>query len=311
MQAIPKLACKPLFINKSNDYMLFGQEFFQGLQIDKIYEKSEITISQVENIILQIKDIFSGIEKSSTNELKQMEFDAFCKLVMRNEMFSKNDISIIENEIFPLIKNGFLKEEPTIRWSSGDLSARNILVSNEQEFKIIDCEFAQNTHFHQEDWIRLSTFASKSFRDISWIKKIKDEISYELQLYHMLRQTILNRYVYEKSDYEGYLQCDLNSLLKKVNDKSKTKSQILKGLSNHNRLLEEKINLTTKTNVELAQNNSGLIDLNTKLSDQNLELLTINSKVEKEKNLVIKKRKKLSKSILSLRKKSFFMFRKK
>lgn len=279
---LPKYTCKPLFLIKKDDFMLFGQEFFEGSPIDTLYEKSELTSSEVENILAEIRDIFAGLERQSTEELKKSEFDNFCKIVLSNDAFSKIDTSIIKSEIIPIIESGILNLKPTIRWSSGDLSARNILIQNKKNFKIIDFEFAHKTHFHQEDWIRLATFSTPAFKEISFINKLKKEISNELHLFHLLRQTILNRHVYDQVEYRKYLQDDLISILKKIFGKSKIKSQILEGFSTHNQLLEGIINNNAQKNAELLGSNAKLIDSINELADKNSQLLYDKNKISEE-----------------------------
>ena len=123
-----------------------------------------------------------------------------------------------------------------IRLSSGDLSARNILVNKNKDFRIIDCEFAHKTHFFDEDWIRLATFCSNGFRQIPYIQNMVQSLNPFIHSYLRLRQTLLNQKVFsdEESDF---ILCDdlVNSILSASNvskDTNISKPIILKGFQN-------------------------------------------------------------------------------
>ena len=91
-----------------------------------------------------------------------------------------------------MISSWIEKKNPTIRWSTGDLAARNILVNKNNDFRIVDCEFAWKTHFHQEDWVRLSKFSVGKFSEHPFVTGISDKITFPVKLINFLKQTNLN-----------------------------------------------------------------------------------------------------------------------
>ncbi len=74
------------------------------------------------------------------------------------------DSTILENIGFPYLRENANNFIPTKRWSNGDLAARNILVSKDGQFRIIDWEFAKKTHFADEDWVRLKFYSKLTIK---------------------------------------------------------------------------------------------------------------------------------------------------
>ena len=105
------------------------------------------------------------------------EFEQFKDSVLSNENFFELDRQFLILYLFPRLKKALNCVNPTIRWSSGDLAARNILVDGDQNFKIIDCEFAGETHFHEEDWVRLARYSLQSFSELDFVQDRVQSIS--------------------------------------------------------------------------------------------------------------------------------------
>ena len=132
-----------------------------------------------------------------------------------------------------LLPNSF-----SVRWSPGDLAARNILVDDELSFRIIDCEFAHKTHFHKEDWLRLSVFSSGSFKEITSVKERLAEVEPWYHIYLYLRQTWLNKLIWKNSEYHCFAGEDLYNTLNltgKYDADNESFSLLIRGILNASR----------------------------------------------------------------------------
>ncbi|MEC7801175.1 MAG: hypothetical protein VX609_07785, partial [Verrucomicrobiota bacterium] len=250
---IPEFTCKPLFINNKDEYSLFGQKFFEGEAIDHSYNERRIKKSEVTKILEKIHIIFQNLEKPSSIEFAKEEFKGFCETTLENSLFSEVDFQILKKEIFPLISSWIEKSNPTIRWTTGDLAARNILVNNNNDFRIVDCEFACKTHFHQEDWVRLSKFSEGKFCDIPFIKGISEEITFPVKLINLLKQTNLNRLVHNKLDYNFYLNQDAFDTLKEISSTGEIKSIFLKAFSSRYEFISDSLSKECALNLKLQK----------------------------------------------------------
>jgi GT2 family glycosyltransferase len=268
-EAIPAFTCKPLFINNKDEYSLFGQEFFEGQAIDDLYNDCKIEKSEVTKILEKVHSIFQNLEKISSTKSAKTEFNEFYNKLLDYNLFTEFDLYILEKFIIPDIYSWIEDKCSTIRWSQGDLAARNILVNEEKAFKIIDCEFASKTHFHQEDWIRLYKFSSvKKFSKNNFFNKYLPKAD-ELIAYHLLRQISLNiktgtiKNQTEDTAYDSY------SLLKKLHFFDKQKSIFIKGirlttnsLIIDNKALNQDNNALDQDNKALDQDNNVLAEAN-------------------------------------------------
>ena len=97
-KVIPKYTCKPLFINRRDNYFLFGQEFFEGKAIDELYNDSKIEEDDVTKILTKIRNIFHILEKPSSIESAIEEFNGFCNTILKNKFFSEIDFQILKKK---------------------------------------------------------------------------------------------------------------------------------------------------------------------------------------------------------------------
>ena len=159
----PEYSCKPLFVNDEQTLNLFGQEFFEGTPIDEKYASNKISDEGVSKIVSKIQKIFSTLEVESTHERFAEELEAFKERILKNDSLHLFDKDFLNNCVFPHMEDSLLPQSFSKRWSPGDLAARNILVDDELSFKIIDCEFAHKTHFHNEDSDKDGSFFLRKF----------------------------------------------------------------------------------------------------------------------------------------------------
>ena len=289
-KVLPEYTCKPLFINKRDNYFLFGQEFFEGEAIDDLYNASKIEEDDVTKVLTKIRNIFHVLEKPSSTESAHKEFSGFCNTILENKLFSEIDFHILKKEVFPLISSWIDKVNPTIRWSNGDLSARNILVNKQNEFRIIDFEFACKTNFHQEDWLRLSSFSVGKFCEHPFTVNAFKESTLAISLIHLLKQTYLNSIVHTSKDYEFYLKKDLFNTLHKSSNLEKTKSFFLKSFFSYYNLISLSLDQEISLNEGLKNENNSIKELKI-ISDRNIlklksEVTSSNQQVDKLKSEV-------------------------
>ena len=259
-QVAPQMTCKPLFINSKKSNQLFGQEFFNGIPIDQKFENNEISEKDVASILESIIKNFDAIEKKSNTKKFREEYEKFKQNTLSKEILGVVDKQFLEFHLLPKLEKAMLLEPLTTRWSSGDLAARNILVDENINFRIIDCEFAQKTHFHDEDWIRLSTFSLDKFKRNPIIKRRLNKLSPWLHIYFCLKQISLNQQIFAKEMYLHYASQDLFhsfNIFEQHNAKSINTSLLFLGMrnsiENSNQLIAEEKSLRLKKVSELDQ----------------------------------------------------------
>ena len=257
-EVLPAYTCKPLFIINKDEYSLFGQEYFEGEAIDDLHNECKIEECEVTKILTKVNSLFQNLEKPSSIESAKEEFKGFCKTILENKLFSEVDFQILEKEIFPQISSWIEKTNPTIRWSTGDLAARNILVNKNNDFRIVDCEFAWKTHFHQEDWVRLSEFSVGKFSEHPFVTGISDKITFPVKLINLLKQTNLNSVAHNSSDYNFYLNNDAFDTLQEISNIGEIKSIFLKAFSGRYEVMSDSLQQEQLLNSKLQEDQEKL-----------------------------------------------------
>ncbi|MFL2913369.1 MAG: hypothetical protein ACJZ64_01900 [Opitutales bacterium] len=195
-KALPKHSCRPVFIVNDGNSQLFGQEFFEGESLEDRLARSGKSNGEISDVLMEVMNVLDSIEQVSTAENMLKEINNLHSQTINNQFLSKLDIQILDNFVFPFMEKTFLDFKPTLRWSSGDLIARNILINDKNEFKIIDLEFALETHFHSEDWIRLYRYSSADFKRLDFVKKKFEDSHSVIDIYSRVRQISLNNLIY-------------------------------------------------------------------------------------------------------------------
>ena len=274
---VPLHACKPIFLNSESEYDLYAQEFFEGIPLDQLLNESKVSECEVNRIISDIQSELQKLETPSSVFAMRTELDDFAEKVLSNPTLDALDRKIISKDILPCIQNFIVKTNPRLRWSPGDLIARNISVNNELNYKIIDFEFAHETHFHCEDWIRLGSYGKESFISLELVKLIKENIPFPLHIYHLLRQTLLNRDIHYGKDYNHHLQFDLVQILKQSSNKNIISSQIFKGFTKDLANFENSCSKYKEKNICLEKTKEELIQFNEKQATEKSNLISLNS----------------------------------
>ena len=282
---LPNITCKPLFLVKDGIYELFAQEFFEGIPIDKSFEAGTTSDHEVTKILKTIESSFASIERSSTKEDMNKEFQQL-KESIDNGNFEELDQKYLESYFLPYLEKGLKLENPTIRWSSGDLAARNILVNINNDFKLIDYEFAVETHFHCEDWIRLIKFSSFKFSKNQYLQNLVQNLNPFLHLYLLLKQLLLNKLVHTKENFRHFASKDLVEsiiFLEKGNFGKVTSLPLLiNGVSNASKTSEIKLAKEIE-NRELKEQELAKEKENRELKEQELATEKENRELKEEK----------------------------
>ena len=277
----PEHTCKPYFINKKDDYCLFGQEFFDGCAIDDLYNESKLDEDELTQILNTVYQKFKIFEEPSSIQAAHNEFREFSKAILDNNLYSEVDIQIFENEIFPLISKWIEKEAPTFRWSTGDLAARNILVNQDKDFRIIDCEFAHKTHFHMEDWLRLRKFSVGKFCLHPFFTDLSEKTQVPILVINLLKQISLNRLVHNDKNYDYYLREDFFEMLQEISSIVDSRSFFLKSFFTRYEAINESFESLHTLNSNLT-NEIGELNLFKSDALKEIAILNKNSSVLKE-----------------------------
>jgi GT2 family glycosyltransferase len=299
--ALPQYTCKPVFFVEEGERHLIGQEFFDGTPIDESFESSGTTEEEVTNILKTIASTFTSLERPSSMEAMVNEFERFKDSVLSNQNFFELDRQFLILYLLPRLKKALNCVNPTIRWSSGDLAARNILVDEDQNCKIIDCEFALETHFHEEDWLRLAKFSLQSFSELNFVQDRVQSISPGIEAFSHIRQVNLNKIVHSAETYLQHARQDLAECLWSLGNDQKGNdlgSLFLEGVANAKKEWMAELAKENQTRVaqenELAKENEIRVAKEAELAQENEIRLQREADLSTEKGIRLQREADLS-----------------
>jgi len=294
-EILPEITCKPLFFIEGKNFSLFAQEHFQGHPVDEAYVRGLISEEGLNRILKKIKGEFEKTEKPSTRKGFEKELEKLKISVLENERLFEFDKHYLELVFFPLIEENLQDLSFTTRISNGDLAARNVLVDENENFKIIDAEFAKETHFHNEDWVRLAKFSGKDFAENKFLQNQLKAIEPVFELILNLRQTILNKSVHTEENYINHTIHDLSNCLwgsKFLKDcKNKNLSLLIEGIRNNIHNSEKELNIKNEvTNLlqsQLVKEKDATLLLQDQLKQEKGTINQLQSQLNQEKDATL------------------------
>jgi hypothetical protein len=154
--AYPQLACAVTGEGRHQGwhYLLF--EYFAGQPAIDLAGQSENGTERVLIALEKVAEQFSAAERASTVEAARAELGEFGRQVLALPYWTPLDRSYLETLVLPFLHEQLVSLQPTRRFTNGDLILRNLLIDDAGAVRIIDYEFAADSHFHREDWLRLT-----------------------------------------------------------------------------------------------------------------------------------------------------------
>ena len=219
------ISIRPIYFDSIANWSFFVQEYFDGRPIDKLYDEGLISEDDVNTIIKEIHCEFDSKLESSDFSNFLNEFNYFKENFLKISYLSNSDRYFFEKNIFDELLNSIECESDfSCRVSNGDLVARNILVSQNLEVRVIDCEYSTLTHFHKDDFARLSWFTNDSFRNLNCVKTEFDNLTAFDLCISYLRQIYLNSFNHTHQIFRDSFPYEFSKCLHLVDKISKSKS---------------------------------------------------------------------------------------
>lgn len=247
---LPKLTCKPLFNIERNKIQYFGQEFFDGVPIDKNFHDKNRPVKEFSVLVRNLFNELDSILEHSTQEMFYKELDTEIEKFKENKFLTDLDLLIIDKLIYSRETTNKINLKFKKRFSTGDFIGKNILISSKNEIRLIDFEFARITHFYNEDYYRLSRFSNKEFSNISIIQEKAEDISSFEKAFFWFRQLYLSSKVDSTKVYKTCSRNSLNEILLNTlySASNNLESEILRNINlDYNKNLRNINELSEKT----------------------------------------------------------------
>ncbi len=158
--ACPEIACRPLFYHKTGDWEYLGTELFDAQNVDGLVFSGKLPVEDAVKLGERALIALEHTMKKSSSAAASRELDGFFAKVLASPLFGGLDRPFLSDVVFPFIRNGALEGQQYIRWTNGDFVPRNLLVGAQGSLRLVDCEFASQTHFFLEDFWRWRTYST-------------------------------------------------------------------------------------------------------------------------------------------------------
>ena len=207
------MICQPISFGNLGDYSFLIQEYFDGIPIDHALEQNIISEKDVVNTLSSISGVLDKLVTKSSREKIHQELQLVRKDIENILVFSDVDMTIIDY-IFNCLEKEINKEEAFFeRWTPGDLAGRNILISKNSKFKLIDFEWGGISHFYSQDWIRLYIFSNQALRGNLFVGNQKKKLKKFDHMFFWLKQLVLDNTKYKNTDQRKYINSNLGHAL--------------------------------------------------------------------------------------------------
>lgn len=126
--------------------------------------------------------------RPSTPAARQAEWDHWGQGLLGLPDWSERERALLAETVLPRLGTLLATDPPEQRWSHGDFTADNLLLTPAGKLWLIDCEDAALTHFFAVDAVRFHTMSALARRHPAWIEAIMPSPPLAWQLYFWLRQ---------------------------------------------------------------------------------------------------------------------------
>ncbi len=144
--------------------------------------------------------LLASTENPSTPAARDAEWNDWIALLLRLDGWTEAERTALNEQVLPRLGAALRTHPPVTRWSNGDFTADNLLVTPEGESRLIDAEFAARTHFFAEDAVRFHLMSAAARRTPHLFTAALPDPGPAWQLYFWLRQWQLEQ-IHNTADY--------------------------------------------------------------------------------------------------------------
>jgi hypothetical protein len=210
--ALPDLVASPYFHKQGHHRDFFAREFVAGCTLSDGVTQGKITPEKAYSLAVETMACLRKTARTSTVEAAQAESIEILKKTALLSECALIDRAFFRDVITPLVLQGIALSTPKLCWTNGDFIPRNLILDESGRVRLIDYEFASQTHFPDDEW-RWNTFG-----DLGPIPRFSHPIPPWLEVLFWCRQLLLSEATINSSkavsDREHAFE-EITSLLRK------------------------------------------------------------------------------------------------
>lgn len=155
----PDLSVRPALRLDVGGYEVAVFEHFDGRSFEALLASGELSLNGARELLDNLIDRLEAPSIPADEAAIRCALDALCAQVRACPVWGLLDLQFLDQVVFPLLETTCPRDRLRLRWTNGDFVARNILVNERGEYRLIDGEFASQTPFADADYFRFGEFS--------------------------------------------------------------------------------------------------------------------------------------------------------
>ena len=184
----PDLVPPPIFYQTLQNGEAWAESFFAGRSLESAASESRDETSAA---FAQVVSLLASTSRPSTESARRAEWQTWTGAVESLPIWTPGEKQLLQDLVWPHLYPLLAVTPPVTRWTNGDFTSDNILVNERGQPRLIDSEFAGDTHFFAEDAVRFHALSPSA---ATWPELYADSLPPRgpaWQLFFWLRQLML------------------------------------------------------------------------------------------------------------------------
>lgn len=208
-RACPALVPAPLFLHSTAAGDVLAEAYFDGRPLE------QLPVDRLSPPFARACAALEATSRRSTESARHAEWQEWCRRLLATIPWTDAERDSLSREILSRLYTALAQETPTTRWTNGDFTAANLLVSESGDVRLIDAEFAHATHFWREDAVRFHTLSPIARRHPAVFSTVLPDAGPAWHLFFWLRQWQLE-HAQNSADYVARLRPSRLALIRRL-----------------------------------------------------------------------------------------------
>ena len=150
-RACPTLVPSVYFHDRLSNGDALADAFFPGASLESITESAP---DRARALFGRVTDSLAATQRTSTENDRLAEWVNWTTAISGAAIWSVTERGLLASLVWPRLYPLLAAGPAIARWTNGDFTTANLLFNDTGEARVIDCEFAAETHFFREDAAR-------------------------------------------------------------------------------------------------------------------------------------------------------------
>ncbi len=160
-RACPSLVPAGLFYERLSDGEAFAEEFFTGESLEAV---ALVAPARAAKAFARVCAALAATARPSTESARRADWQAWTATVESLRFWTPAESKLLNDLVWPRLYALLAAAPPATRWTNGDFTSANILLDEQGDTRLIDCEFAGANHFYGEDAARFHVLSPSAWR---------------------------------------------------------------------------------------------------------------------------------------------------